>query len=58
MMTLKSLNICSQTYIGPVLVSLNPFKALNIYTEKEIDQYQGAVSYLFLINLFYGGKSN
>ncbi|XP_060576801.1 unconventional myosin-Ie-like isoform X2 [Ruditapes philippinarum] len=33
------------TYIGPVLVSLNPFKALNIYTEKEIDQYQGAAQY-------------
>ena len=33
-----------QTYIGPVLVSVNPFKMLNIYTDKEIDQYQGAVS--------------
>lgn len=33
------------TYIGPVLVSVNPFKSLNIYTDKEIDQYQGAAQY-------------
>ncbi|XP_052276602.1 unconventional myosin-Ie-like isoform X2 [Dreissena polymorpha] len=33
------------TYIGPVLVSVNPFKALNIYSEKEVDQYQGAAQY-------------
>ena len=25
-------------------MSVNPFKMLNIYSEKEIDQYQGAVS--------------
>lgn len=33
------------TYIGPVLVSVNPFKMLNIYSDKEIDQYQGAAQY-------------
>ncbi|ESN91017.1 hypothetical protein HELRODRAFT_116401 [Helobdella robusta] len=33
------------TYIGPVLISVNPFAQLNIYGEKEIDRYQGAASY-------------
>lgn len=33
------------TYIGPVLVSVNPFKNLPIYTDKEVDQYQGAAQY-------------
>ncbi len=38
-----------QTYIGPVLISVNPFKQLPIYTHKEIDMYQGAVSEYKLI---------
>ena len=33
-----------QTYIGTVLISVNPFKQLPIYTEKEVEQYKGAVS--------------
>ena len=33
-----------QTYIGPVLVSVNPFKSMPYFTEKEIELYQGAVS--------------
>ncbi|KAK2172542.1 hypothetical protein NP493_950g01036 [Ridgeia piscesae] len=33
------------TYIGPVLISVNPFKDLPIYTSKEIDMYQGGASY-------------
>lgn len=33
-----------QTYIGPVLISVNPFKQMPYFTDKEIDQYQGAVS--------------
>ena len=32
------------TYIGPVLISVNPFKQMTYFTEKEIDMYQGAVS--------------
>ncbi|KAK7115759.1 unconventional myosin-Ie-like isoform X2 [Littorina saxatilis] len=36
---------CIYTYIGPVLVSVNPFKQLKIYTEQEIDIYQGAAQY-------------
>jgi len=32
-----------QTYIGPVLISVNPFKQLQIYTEKEVNIYQGSV---------------
>ena len=32
-----------KTYIGPVLISVNPFKQMPYFTEKEIDQYQGAV---------------
>ncbi|XP_068688023.1 unconventional myosin-Ie-like isoform X1 [Montipora foliosa] len=33
------------TYIGPVLISVNPFKQMPYFTEKEIDMYQGAASY-------------
>ncbi|XP_002738185.2 unconventional myosin-Ie-like [Saccoglossus kowalevskii] len=33
------------TYIGPVLVSVNPFKQLKYFTDKEVDMYQGAASY-------------
>ncbi|GFN82452.1 hypothetical protein PoB_000895800 [Plakobranchus ocellatus] len=33
------------TYIGPVLVSVNPFKQINIYGDKEIEIYQGAAQY-------------
>ncbi|CAL8101968.1 unnamed protein product [Orchesella dallaii] len=33
------------TYIGPVLVSVNPFKQMTYFTEKEINQYQGAAQY-------------
>ena len=32
------------TYIGPVLVSVNPFKAMKYFTQRETDMYQGAVS--------------
>ncbi|KXJ27206.1 Unconventional myosin-Ie [Exaiptasia diaphana] len=32
------------TYIGPVLISVNPFKQMPYFTDKEIDMYQGAVS--------------
>ncbi|XP_064474896.1 unconventional myosin-Ie-like [Ornithodoros turicata] len=33
------------TYIGPVLVSVNPFKQLSYFTNKQVEQYQGAASY-------------
>jgi len=33
-----------QTCIGPVLVSVNPFKQMPYFGEKEIELYQGAVS--------------
>jgi len=33
------------TYIGPVLVSVNPFKQMPYFTDKEVDIYQGAASY-------------
>lgn len=33
------------TYIGPVLVSVNPFKELPYFTNKQVEQYQGAASY-------------
>ncbi|KAJ3300326.1 Unconventional myosin-Ie [Borealophlyctis nickersoniae] len=32
------------TYIGPTLVAVNPYKKLPYFTEKEIEQYHGAVS--------------
>mmetsp|Transcript_32792 Transcript_32792/g.99144 ORF Transcript_32792/g.99144 Transcript_32792/m.99144 type:complete len:771 (+) Transcript_32792:91-2403(+) len=33
------------TYIGPVLISVNPYKKMPYFTEKELDQYQGAAAY-------------
>lgn len=33
-----------QTYIGPVLISVNPFKQMPYFGEKEVELYQGAVS--------------
>ena len=33
------------TYIGPVLISVNPFKAMSYFTEKEVEMYQGAATY-------------
>ena len=33
------------TYIGPVLVSVNPFKPMKYFTNREIEMYQGAVSF-------------
>lgn len=38
------LDISAQTYIGPVLISVNPFKQMPYFTEREIELYQGAVS--------------
>lgn len=32
-----------QTYIGPVLISVNPFKQLPYFTDREVELYQGAV---------------
>ena len=32
------------TYIGPVLISVNPFKAMSYFTDREVEMYQGAVS--------------
>ncbi len=31
------------TYIGPVLISVNPFKPMKYFTQREVDMYQGAV---------------
>ena len=36
--------LASQTYIGPVLISVNPFKPMPYFTQKEVEIYQGAVS--------------
>lgn len=33
-----------QTYIGSVLISVNPFKQMPYFTDREIELYQGAVS--------------
>eukprot|EP00063_Salmo_salar_P082640 XP_014057475.1 PREDICTED: unconventional myosin-If-like [Salmo salar] len=32
------------TYIGSVLISVNPFKQLPYFTDREVELYQGAVS--------------
>ncbi|XP_061526629.1 unconventional myosin-Ie isoform X1 [Phycodurus eques] len=33
------------TYIGPVLISINPFKLMPYFGEKEVEIYQGAAQY-------------
>ncbi|XP_041843648.1 myosin IEb [Melanotaenia boesemani] len=33
------------TYIGPVLISVNPFKQLPYFTDSEVEMYQGAAQY-------------
>lgn len=38
------LDVTPQTYIGPVLISVNPFKQMPYFTDREIELYQGAVS--------------
>lgn len=32
--------MCSQTYIGNVLVSINPYKQLAVYTPELVHQYR------------------
>lgn len=41
---LNSTSPTTQTYIGPVLISINPFKQMPYFTDKEIEIYQCAVS--------------
>ncbi|KAJ6650915.1 hypothetical protein lerEdw1_001907, partial [Lerista edwardsae] len=33
------------TYIGPVLISVNPFKQMPYFTDREVELYQGAAQY-------------
>jgi myosin I len=33
--------VLTQTYIGHVLISVNPFRDLGIYTDTVLDSYQG-----------------
>ena len=42
--TLDPCCACIQTYIGPVLISVNPFKQMPYFGDKEVELYQGAVS--------------
>ena len=47
------------TYIGPVLIAVNPYKMLPYFTDKEVEIYQGAVSHTCVevsrrISLFEG----
>lgn len=34
-------SLSPQTYIGTLLVSLNPYKELDIYSKKQMDSYMG-----------------
>lgn len=34
-----------QTYIGPVVVSINPYRPLQIYTQEFIDEYRSRIMY-------------
>ena len=40
---IKSRLECLQTYIGPVLISINPYKELPYFSDSDIEQYRGAV---------------
>jgi len=33
-----------QTYIGPILIAVNPYKSLPYFTHAEIETYNGCVS--------------
>jgi myosin-1 len=33
------------TYIGPVLIAVNPYKALPYFTEREVQQYHGSTAH-------------
>eukprot|EP00047_Mylnosiga_fluctuans_P003550 m.229694 g.229694 ORF g.229694 m.229694 type:complete len:1076 (-) comp11945_c0_seq1:83-3310(-) len=33
------------TYIGPVLIAVNPYKQMPYFTDKDVEQYQGAAPY-------------
>lgn len=37
--------VCKQTYIGPVVVSVNPYKPLNIYTPEHVNEYRNRNAY-------------
>lgn len=45
-----------QTYIGPVLISVNPFKQMPYFGDKEVEMYQGAVSFQFFLGCFCSTK--
>ncbi len=36
-----------QTYIGPVLIAINPYKEMPYFTQREVEQYKRAVSWIF-----------
>ncbi|XP_058502779.1 myosin IEb [Solea solea] len=40
------------TYIGPVLISVNPFKQLPYFTDREVELYQGAAQYENLPHIY------
>ena len=39
------LPLIKQTYIGPVVVSVNPYKPLDIYTEEHVEEYRNRNAY-------------
>ncbi|TFK00809.1 fasciculation and elongation protein zeta-1 [Platysternon megacephalum] len=41
----EPLRVSAQTYIGSVLISVNPFKQMPYFTDREVELYQGAAQY-------------
>lgn len=43
--TLHILLVFAQTYIGPVVVSVNPYQPVRIYTAEHVEEYRSRNSY-------------
>lgn len=38
-------SLAAQTYIGPVVVSVNPYRQMDIYTPEHVEEYRNRSAY-------------